>query len=53
MTATPPKPGPASGQGGNQPGAPVFSSDLAKSDVAYVMKNYDSYVAAAKAGTFR
>jgi hypothetical protein len=48
------KPAPGSGRGGpNGPGAPVFSEELAKRDVAYVMKNYDAYVAAAKARTFQ
>jgi hypothetical protein len=32
---------------------PVFSSEMAQRDVAYVMKNYERYVAAAKAGTIR
>jgi hypothetical protein len=49
-----PRPGPAAGRGDrNGAGAPAFSDELARTDVAYVMKHYDNYVAAAKAGTIR
>ncbi len=49
-----PKPAPGSGRG-TPPigGAPIFSIELAKNDPAYVMRNYDAYTAAAKAGQLK